>query len=354
MTERLQLIPSSAGAIGLLFTGAMLVLGSFYSYLIDTYKRKYIYMLTLVIMTGTTLVYDIINNNAELWMLCLVQGVAFGVGTTAIITLSIDLTASTQRSAGNIILGWSTRLGMITGLTLGTVFYLCSGFTVITYISAIAGAIALLTILTVHVPFRAPIGVRICSFDRFFLPRGYLLMLNLIFIAFIPGLLIPLIGKETHSFVIQNITIPYFAVTSIGFLLSVWRVKPLRKENEIYKQTIAGLLTILAAMLLLMFFTDEIARLSSYTLLGIGLGLITSEFLTMFVMLSNHCQRGTGNTTHLLGWEIGISLGVTTTCYLAANNLSEIILSAGLLSSALALLFFILITYPYFIKKKVR
>ncbi|KAA6326716.1 hypothetical protein EZS27_024218, partial [termite gut metagenome] len=357
MIERLELYPFLGGAICLLLTGAMLVLGPFYSYWVDTYKRKYMYMLSLIVMISILFCYNIINNEAELWMLCLAQGMAFGVGTAGIFTLSIDLTVSTQRSAGNMIFNWLARLGMLTGIALGTVLYLQYNFETVIHVSIVAEAIALFAILITHVPFRAPIGVSVCSFDRFLLPRGWLPMLNLIFATIVPGLLIiPSINDtEVYRFMTYEVIIPYFAVAGIGFLVSIFLMRFLWKDKkEVYVQTLVGLIILFTAMLLPVFFVSNAMRFISFVLLGSGLGFITPKFLMMFVMLSKHCQRGTSNMTHLLGWEIGISLGIAISYYLVINSLSETIFLAGLLFSALALFLFVWGTYPYFKKKKKR
>ncbi|KAA3954558.1 MFS transporter, partial [Bacteroides ovatus] len=97
--------------------------------------------------------------------------------------------------------------------------------------------------------------------------------------------------------------------------------------------------------------TDISIGISS-VLLGLGLGFILPEFLVMFVKLSHHCQRGTANTTHLLATEIGISLGIATACYMELDT--DKMLHTGQIVASIALLFFALITYPYYIKKKVR
>ena len=40
------------------------------------------------------------------------------------------------------------------------------------------------------------------------------------------------------------------------------------------------------------------------------MGLIGSRFLLFFIKLSRHCQRGTSQSTFMLGWESGIALGL--------------------------------------------
>jgi hypothetical protein len=207
------------------------------------------------------------------------------------------------------------------------------------------------------VPFRAPIGVKVCSLDRFFLLRGWLPVLNLVFAAFVPGLFIipSMCYVGVYDLMGYKMAIPYFAMAGIGFLLSAMLIRFFRKkENVVYLSAIAGLLFVFMAMLVLVFFVNDIVWFVSFTLLGIGLGFIAPAFLTMFVMLSKHCERGTGIVTYLLGWETGILLGIGTSCYLAANGLQGMVLDVGLFFSALALFLFFSATYPYFNKKRVR
>ncbi|KAA6341604.1 hypothetical protein EZS27_010588 [termite gut metagenome] len=301
------------------------------------------YMLVLIAMTGIVFSYGIVNNEAEFWMLCLAQGMAFGVGAMSIVTLGIDLTVSTERSVSCAAFNWWARFGMFGGVVLGTVLYLQYNFETVILVSAVLEIVGLFVILTVHVPFRAPIGVKVCSLDRFFLLRGWLPMLNLVFVAFVPGLfIIPLMNNvRVYDFMGYEMTVPYFAMVSIGFLFSVLLIRLIRKKKDvIYMSAIAGLLLVFTAILLLVFFVNDSVWFVSFTLLGVGLGFIAPAFLTMFFMLSKHCERGTGNVTHLLGWEIGILLGIGTSCYLAANDLQWMVLDVGLFFSALASLLF--------------
>lgn len=79
--------------------------------------------------------------------------------------------------------------------------------------------------------------------------------------------------------------------------------------------------------------------------------LITVPCIRMFVKLSHHCQRGTANTTCHLAMEAGLLMGAATACQLMDKAQ---ILRVSLLAAILAALFFVLLTYPYYKKKRVR
>ena len=78
--------------------------------------------LAAALMVVATIGYAFVTNLTELILLSTVQGLAFGIGTTAGITLAIDITNSTLRSAGNVSFSWMARMGMIAGIIL-TIIY---------------------------------------------------------------------------------------------------------------------------------------------------------------------------------------------------------------------------------------
>ena len=99
-------------------------------------------------------------------------------------------------------------------------------------------------------------------------------------------------------------------------------------------------------LLPLLYVGDYIAFLT----LGV-LVLLTIPFTRMFVKLSHHCQRGTGNTTCYLAMETGLLAGLATACRLSDAYL---LYHAAGVAALLALFFFVLLTYPYYKRKKVR
>ena len=274
-----------------------------------------------------------------------------GISTTAGITLAIDITNSTLRSAGNVSFSWTARLGMLLGIILGVWLYQSHSFQNLLTVSVITGAVGILMLSGVYVPFRAPIVTKLYSFDRFLLLRGWVPAINLILITFVPGLLIPMVHPFLNDFVLGNvgIPVPFFVGTTLGYIISLFIARLFFFKEKTLRLVIIGIGLEMVAMSLLN--TDLSIGISS-VLLGLGLGLTMPEFLMIFVKLSHHCQRGTANTTHLLASEVGISLGIATACYMELDT--DKMLHTGQMVASIALLFFVLVTYPYYIKKKVR
>ena len=229
---------------------------------------------------------------------------------------------------------------MILGIILGVWFDQHYAFKTLLTVSVTTGALGILTVAGVYVPFRAPFVTKLYSFDRFLLLRGWVPAINLILITFIPGLLIPLVHPSLNDIVLGDtgVSMPFFAGVGMGYLASLVIARLfIRRQRQmcIRDRLKAG-------------YSSGI----SSVLLGLGLGLIMPEFLVMFVKLSHHCQRGTANTTHLLAGEVGITLGIAVACYMDTDT--DQMFYIGQIVASVALLFFVLITYPYYIKKKVR
>lgn len=349
MAERLGVSVEQTGIMFVFFTLGMFFIGPFHAYLVDAFKRKNVCIFSFSIMVAATAGYAFVSNITELLLLCLVQGVSFGMATTAGITVAIDITNTGLRSASNVSFSWIARMGMIAGIVVGVWLDQMYDFKTLLYVSLATGTLGILSLSGVYVPFRAPIVTKLYSFDRFLLLRGWVPMINLIMIAFIPGLLIPALHPMPNIFSLENVyaQIPFFALVGVGFLFSLLVRKYFSLGEKTLRLVIMGISLIMTSLFLL----SELSLVSA-VLLGLGLGLVTPEFLLIFVKLSQHCQRGTANTTHLLAWEVGISLGIAAACSMDMDT--ENIFYIGRIVACLSLLFYILVTHPYYKKKKIR
>ncbi|MEY8723233.1 MFS transporter [Bacteroides stercorirosoris] len=298
MVSRLGISTGQAGSMFLVFAAAMFLVGPFHAYLGDEYKRKHVLVYSTFVMLGATLGYVFVDTFPRLLLLAAVQGAAFGLATTAGITVAIDITASSHRSAGNMGFALAARLGMLVGVGVGVWMFYLKGFSMVAYLSILCGIFSILFSLRVYVAFRAPIGVSRCNLDRFLLLRGWIPAINLMLIAFIPGVALPLIKQGDYS-------VLFFLVVLV---------------------------------------------------------VLTIPFTKIFVKLSHHCQRGTANTTCHLFMDAGLLIGMAVCCFLSDNGNEQLhfytdfqlIYKVIGIAILVALAFYFLLTGPYYKRKRVR
>ena len=151
----------------------MFLIGPFHAYLVDAYKRKYVCMFSFATMVACNGRIRLCDEHHGTYLVEHRTGTGFRNRYTAGITLAIDITNATLRSAGNVSFSWMARLGMIIGIVLGVWLYQSYSFKNLLSVSVITGVAGVLMVSGVYVPFRAPIVTRLYSFDRFLLLRGW-------------------------------------------------------------------------------------------------------------------------------------------------------------------------------------
>ena len=143
MPEQLGMSVSRTGDMFLAFIAAMFAAGPFHAYLCDEYKRKNVLLSSAFVMLAAMAGYAFADSYLKLMLLASVQGVCFGLATTAGITVAIDITTSTRRSAGNLVYAWSARLGMLAGACAGFLLYDLYGFRTVVYAAVAVGVLGI-------------------------------------------------------------------------------------------------------------------------------------------------------------------------------------------------------------------
>jgi MFS family permease len=342
----------SVGDTGFMFlavTAGMFIGGPFHAYIIDAYRRRTVCVLSFIGTLLAIALYSVVETFPQLLALCVAQGVCAGLGITSGITLAIDITKTGLRSSGNLAYSWMIRLGMLLGVSLGVLLYQWYDFQLLQTVSIIIGAVGVFCIMQVYVPFRAPIVTRLCSFDRYFLPRGWIPAINLAIIAFIPGLIIPIYHNFSYGVSMGEWELPFYAFVALAFPLAIAFHHYLCNNRPI-ASIVSGLIMIIVSV----FVVDICPACVSALLLGFGLGLVTPEFLMMFVRMSEHCQRCTANMTHFLAWETGLTAGIALSCRWNMMLQHTESMFYGRITAIAALVFFLLFTVPYFKKNSVE
>jgi hypothetical protein len=192
----------------------------------------------------------------------------------------------------------------------------------------------------IHFPFRIPEdGVHLFSLDRFFLTSGTPLFLNLMLVTIPVGMLMSM-----------RVPANSYGMVMIGFFLALLAQRFVFRNAELKSEVVTGLIMMSAALVILL-----ASRLSPLTtpLLGLGLGIVGTRFLLFFVKLSRHCQRGTSQSTFMLGWESGLALGVGIGYYCFAGN-TQLMLSVALGFIIVALVMYMTFTHQWFVTHKNR
>lgn len=348
MFSRLNVPAEGMMVFFVLYSLAMFLVGPILGKLIDAYKRKYVCILTAMAMLVTNWELICVQSYSQLLIIGVLQGIFFGIVSTEAITLAIDVSPSYYRNMGNLVFAWVSWLGMLVGVVFGVYILSIESFNILLYISVTVGLAGLLLVAGVYVPFRAPEGVPLFSIDRFLLPKGWLPAINLIFIALVPGLFIPLLSIQID---ILSIRILFFTVMTVGFIISICFYWIIREKYQILIQIGGGLCSMVLGMGLMLRFDDTSSLLAAF-FIGLGLGLIVPMYLLMLVQLSGHCRRGTANTTYLLFWQMGIAAGIALSCYLNFDKIR--IIEIAMISAVVSLAVFLSMTYPYYREKRIR
>ena len=333
-----------AGGVTVLFGVAIFLLGPSFSYLVDTYKRKSICLLAILIITIATGGFWLAGGLLYVTILRIIQGIMYGMAFMASgSTLVIDITQSPRRTEANNAFSWFGRFGFSIGPFIGLIFYEFYSIQIIIIISCLLGLLSFLCIAFLRIPFRAPLCPPIFSKDRFWLSNGWLMFINLLFISIPTGILLATI----HSY-------EFYGILMAGFCLSILAVKFVFTDADIRSEIVSGLILYGTAMLLQISHHEEAAFYTSALLVGLGIGLIVPRILVFFIQLSEHCERGTANTSEAFGWELGISIGFFIGYILISrqSTFSAYSIVLGFLIAALVL--YLLITHTWYLKHRIR
>ena len=175
--------------IGLVLSGytiTALICRPFSGYLVDGFDRKkmlmFFYFLFFVffagyIVAGSLLLFAIVRT---------LHGGAFGGLTVANSTAAIDVLPSSRRNEGIGFYGLSNNLAMALAPSIGILIYdLTDDFELLFWVALIVAGIGLCIDNTVVLPKNERFEKKNkISFDRFFLVRGWLLAVNVIFFGF--------------------------------------------------------------------------------------------------------------------------------------------------------------------------
>jgi MFS family permease len=348
-TENLTI--QETGMIMGAFGVGIFLFGYLTSWLVQRFRRNIACIWAILLMAamlGWLYYLDLQKSQFFDFPILLVQrlalGAAFGVAQMILSsTLIIDTCESFQRTEANHSASWFSRFALSLGPLTGIIVDRLSGFSTVLLVAIGCSLVAIIFIMLVHFPFRTPEeNVRVMSLDRFFLPQGWPLIINLMVVTFVVGLLLSMTTSEL-----------FYVMVMVGFFAALLAQRFMFRNADLESEVITGLVLTGVALLMMLTRQQTIVSFAAPMFIGFGLGIIGSRFLLFFIKLSRHCQRGTAQSTFFLSWESGLALGIGLG-YGLLEQQSGPVLQVALVTTAAVLLFYHFFTHGWYITHKNR
>ena len=351
MLETEQFSPLEVGLSMGAFAVGLYLFGMFCSFLVQRFRRNRVCLLSIAAMVGSVfMLYHIQGLGSEsvefgvILLHRLLLGATFGLAQMVLAsTLIIDTSESYHRTEANYSAAWFSRFSMSLGPIIGLVMFYYKNFDAVLLASVSCAVCSIILILTVNFPFRTPSDIiDVVSRDRFFLTNSYPLYFNLMLFAITVGMLMSL-----------GLSDRFYACIMAGFLAALVAQHVVFRDAELKSEIVTGLILLIVVLILIYTRPLPVVWYIAPFLLGLSVGIVCSRFLLFFIKLSRHCQRGTSQSTYMLGWETGIALGIAIGYAFFMDNVNHLLfLCIGL--TVVALLMYNYYTHKWFLTHKNR
>ena len=302
--------------IGLVLSGytiTALLFRPFSGYFVDSFPRKTVLMVCFTafaiffagyLAASTLLLFTIVRT---------LHGGPFGALTVANSTVAIDVLPSSRRNEGIGYYGLSNNLAMAIAPSFAIFIYAQThNFHLLFWLALIVATFGLIidsTVKLTHQP--SDVRPRKLSLDRFFLKRGWLLGVNMVFFGFCFGVLsnyLAIYGKQVMG--ITGGTGTWFMLCSIGLILSRLQGGKALRQGRLTHNAAEGMVISLVGYTLFIACPNYIGYYGSAILIGLGNGHMWPAFQNMMICMAHHNERGTANSTILISWDVGMGLGI--------------------------------------------
>ncbi len=315
--------------IGLVLSGytiTALLFRPFSGYFVDSFPRKTVLLIAYTAFAILFAGYLIASTLLLFTILRTLHGGPFGALTVANSTVAIDVLPSSRRNEGIGYYGLSNNLAMAISPTFAIFIYTQThNFQLLFWLALIIATFGLIVDATVTMESKQVLNnKRAISLDRFFLKRGWLLGVNMVFFGFCFGVMSNYLAiYGTQELGITGGTGTWFMLCSIGLILSRLQGGKALRQGRLTHNAAEGMCISLVGYTLFIlmptiapYLTTDVRPLTlvgyygSALLIGLGNGHLWPAFQNMMISMAYHNERGTANSTILISWDVGMGLGI--------------------------------------------
>lgn len=354
---------ASGSMVGLVLSSYMvacIVVRPLAGYLLDTFRRRPIYLLAYFCFAALFCGYVVATVLTWFVIFRMAHGLAFGAATVSGTTLVSQIIPRSRIGEGLGIYGLANTLSMCLGPMLGLAAYHRFSFNSLFIGISVIACCGLLMASLVKIPPREQMPPRKMTFSSFFIPTGWWASLTQL-LVFVPyGATSAYIAVYASELGISGYGGLYFTLMAVGLAVSRPLAGKKVDKGLITTLTAAGLAMAAVTYFLLSYAGAMAETLRGSVFLAIGLmqgltyGLLHPSFNTLFVRLAPESRRGAATSMFLTSNDLGIGVGMLIGSMVAAHYGGFYAMyRLGAWLSLLALLLFLGKTKSHYLKHRV-
>lgn len=340
------------GVIMSVYIVAALMTRPFSGYLVDSFSRKPVYLLSYFFFIALFAGYMVAGSVILMIILRFLHGITWGLCATSGNTLAIDIMPASRRGEGLGYFGLSNNLAMAAGPMVGLFLYAQSSFHAIFVIALVTGAIGFAMVALIKAPPKLKIvHEQTLSLDRFILVKGIPTGINLIMIAVSWGMLLSFAAMYGKDMGVKGTGV-FFTLLALGIAVSRIFAGRYVDRGQLHEVALAGITILGIGFLFFALWANPWVYMISACVIGAGFGIIFPSFQTNFISLAPHNKRGTANATYLTSFDIGVGIGMIISGKTAEAFSLSAAFTIGALFIFAALLFYVKVSRSFFDKNR--
>lgn len=317
LSQEMKIPASKIGIVLSSYAIALLFIRPFCGFLVDTYDRKPLYLIGIILFVGAFIGYYFAATILFFVLLRFVHGAFWGLATVSANTVAIDIIPTSRRSEGIGYFGVNSNIAMAIAPYLAVNIYDTYGFHFLISCALFMGILSVLVVAMLKVPKRRkPENVPPISFDRFILIKGIPILINQLFLSFGWGTLVAYAVLYGRDLGIHNSGL-FFLFLALGIILSRVTSGKIVDKGHLHVVMMFALLLISIGFVCFALLHSIYYFCFAAFVIGIGYGTLFPALQTIYINMAPASKRGTANSTYLTGFDLGIGMGMFFGAYLA-------------------------------------
>jgi MFS family permease len=307
---------SKTGIVLASYAIALMFVRPFSGFIVDIYSRKKI---LLIAFSGYVLIFFGYFWATTILLFVLVRfmhGITWGLSTVSSSTLAIDVVPSERRAEGIGYYGTFMNVAMAIGPFIAIHIYNNYSFQILLWCAIAMGTLGIITVALIKAPARPPMAEQQkLSLDRFFLLKGWAIFLNQLLPCFAWGTIGPFVAQYGKELSIPNAGV-FFLFWAGGIIASRVFAGKLVDKGRIHEVNVSAMAIVAISFFIFALVHNIYAFCISGLFIGVGFGMMFPALQTLYINMAENNQRGTANSTYLIGFDLGLALGMLVGGYI--------------------------------------